>query len=133
MSLDKYDQNDKFKKGLEVRLKWLGPEYVNPNLEGADDLNRPIQQLVTENAWGSLWTRPGLPLKTRSMITLAFLTALNRPHEIKAHLRGALRNGVTKEEISELFLHASGYCGWPAAIDSMRIAKEVFAEMEKKP
>jgi 4-carboxymuconolactone decarboxylase len=130
MANEKYDQNEKFKKGLEVRRKWLGADHVNPSLDNADDISAPFQQLVTENCWGSVWTRDGLPLKTRSLITLSMLIALNRPHEVKLHLRGALRNGVTKEEIRELLLHAHAYCGWPAALDSLRSAKEVFAEMK---
>ena len=122
--------SEKFEQGLRVRRAVLGEEYVNASLEGADDFTRPLQELVTENAWGSVWLREGLPLKTRSMLTLAMLTALNRPHELKIHLRGALRNGVTKEEIQEVFLHAHAYCGWPATVDAFRVARDLFAEME---
>jgi len=130
MKLDKFDHNEKFKKGLEIRRKWLGDDHVNPSLENADDFTAPMQQLVTENCWGAAWTREVFPLKTRSLITLSFLIALNRPHELKLHLRAALRNGVSKEEIRELLVHSHAYCGWPAAIDSMRVAKELLAELK---
>jgi 4-carboxymuconolactone decarboxylase len=122
--------DETYEKGLEMRRRWLGEEYVNPNIEGADDFTRPMQRYVTENAWGTVWVRDGLPLKTRSLVTIAMLTALNRPHELKAHLRGALRNGITQEEIRELLLHTHAYCGWPAAIDAFRVARELFAEMK---
>lgn len=118
----------KFDAGLEVRRNVLGAEYVDKSIANADEFNRPMQELVTEYCWGEIWTRPGLSKKTRSMINLAMLTALNRPHEIKLHLRGALNNGVTKEEIQEIFLQTAIYCGVPAAIDSFKIAKEVFEE-----
>ena len=121
-----------FERGLEVRKKVLGEEYVNESLARATDFSRPMQEFVTEYCWGKIWTRPGLDRKTRSMLNLAMLTALNRPHEIKLHVRGALNNGVTKEEIREVFLQAAVYCGVPAAIDSFRIAQEVFAEEEKR-
>jgi len=123
---------EQYEKGLAVRRAVLGEEYVNASLKAVDDFTRPLQELVTQNAWGAVWTREELPRKTRSMITLAMLTALNRPHEIKIHLRGALNNGVTREEIREIFLHASAYCGWPATLDGFRLAKEVFAEEDEK-
>ncbi|MDH4248187.1 MAG: carboxymuconolactone decarboxylase family protein [Deltaproteobacteria bacterium] len=123
---------EQYEKGLAVRRAVLGEEHVNASVSNADAFSRPLQQLVTENAWGAVWTREELPRKTRSMITLAMLTALNRPHEIKLHLHGALRNGVTREEIREIFLHASAYCGWPATLDGFRLAKEVFAEVDAK-
>ncbi len=122
--------NEKYEQGLAVRRAVLGDDHVNASLRSADDFSRPLQELVTENAWGSVWVREGLTRKTRSMITLAMLIALNRPHEITIHLRGALRNGVTKDELRELFLHASAYCGWPAAVDSFRLAKAVFEELK---
>jgi len=123
---------EQYEKGLAVRRAVLGEEHVNASVSTADAFSQPLQQLVTENAWGAVWTREELPRKTRSMITLAMLTALNRPHEIKLHLHGALRNGVTREEIREIFLHASAYCGWPATLDGFRLAKEVFAEVDAK-
>ena len=89
-----------------------------------------LQELVTEYCWGEIWTRPGLDHRTRSFLNLAMLTALNRPHEIKLHVRGALNNGLTKDELMEVFLQSAIYCGVPAALDAMRAAKEVFAEMD---
>ena len=118
----------RFEDGLAVRRDVLGAAYVDKALADADDLTRPLQELVTEYCWGAIWTRPGLPRKTRSLLNLAMLTALNRPHEVKLHLRGALRNGCTKEEIMEVLLQTAIYCGVPAAIDSFRAAREVFDE-----
>jgi 4-carboxymuconolactone decarboxylase len=117
-----------FAKGLAIRKEVLGEEYVNNSLANADEFSMPLQEYVTEHAWGAVWDRPGLTKKQRSMITLSILVAINRPHELKIHLRGALNNGVTKEEIRELFLHAAAYCGAPACVDAFRTAKEVFAE-----
>jgi len=126
MSKESYD------KGLEIRRAVLGSDHVDRNLAEADDFTRPMQELVTETAWGQVWSRPGLDRRTRSMLNLAMLTALNRPHELRVHVRGALRNGVTREEIREIFLHTSQYCGWPATLDSFRTAKEIFAEEARK-
>jgi 4-carboxymuconolactone decarboxylase len=120
-----------FDKGLAVRREVLGAEYVDKSLASATDFNRPMQELVTEYCWGAVWTRPGLERKTRSMLNLAMLTALNRPHEIKLHVKGALNNGLTREEIGEVFLQTAIYCGVPAAIDAFRTAKEVFDEIDK--
>lgn len=119
-----------FEKGLKVRRKVLGAEYVDAAIKNADDFNRPLQEFVTKYCWGEIWNRPGLDHKTRSIVNLAMLTALNRPHEVKLHVRGAINNGLTKEEIGEVLLQAMIYCGVPAAIDSFRIAREVFKEME---
>lgn len=121
-------QNELFEKGLKVRREVLGADYVDNAIRNADDFNQPLQELVTEFCWGAIWNRPGLDRKTRSIINLAMLTALNRPHEIKLHVRGALNNGLTKEEIREVLLQTAIYCGVPAAIDSFRVAREVFAE-----
>lgn len=118
-----------FDKGLKTRREVLGGEYVDAAIAGADDFNRPLQEWVTQAAWDGIWNRPGLDRRTRSMLTLAMLTALNRPHELKLHLRGAITNGVTQAELSEIFLHSAVYCGAPAAIDSFRIAREVFKEL----
>lgn len=118
--------NDRFEAGLEVRREVLGTEYVDESINNATDFNRDLQKLVTEYCWGEVWTRPGLPRKTRSIINIAMITALNRPHELKVHIKGALRNGVTKEEIKEILLQTAIYCGVPAAIDSFRMAQEVF-------
>ncbi|HZS83156.1 MAG TPA: 4-carboxymuconolactone decarboxylase [Stellaceae bacterium] len=125
---------DLYEKGLKVRREVLGADYVDRAIANADTFNRPLQDFVTEYCWGGIWTRPGLPRKTRSLLNLAMLTALNRPHEVKLHVRGALNNGVTREEIVEVFLQAGVYCGVPAAVDAFRTAREVFDEIDgKKP
>jgi len=125
-------QSELFKKGLAVRREVLGADYVDASLARADDFNAAFQQMTTEIAWGMCWTRPGIDRKTRSIINLAMLTALNRPHEIEVHVKGALRNGLTKDEIREVFLQVAIYCGVPAAVDSFRIARDAFAEYEKQ-
>jgi 4-carboxymuconolactone decarboxylase len=121
-----------FQKGLQVRREVLGAEYVDAAISLADDFNRPLQDLVTEYCWGAVWTRPGLDRKTRSLLNLAMLTALNRPHEVKLHLKGALNNSCSKKEIMEALLQTAIYCGVPAAVDSFRLAREVFKELEEK-
>lgn len=126
------DEKDLHKPGLEVRRKVLGEPYVNDSIAKADAFMAPLQEYLTEHCWGAVWTRPGLGLKMRSMLNLAMLTALNRPHELRIHLRGAIRNGVTPEEMQEIFLQCGAYCGAPAALESFKIAKEVLAE-EAKP
>ena len=118
-----------FDQGLQTRREVLGAEYVDATMANADDFSRPLQELVTQYCWGDVWNRPGLDRRTRSLLNLAMLTALNRPHEPKQHVKGALRNGVTKDEIREVFLHTAIYCGVPAAIDSFRSAREVFKDM----
>jgi len=124
--------DDLFKKGLEIRKSVLGAEYVEKSLAAADDFNMPMQRLTTEYCWGAVWGREeGLPKKTRSMLNLAMLSALNRPHELKMHIGGALRNGVTKAEIREVLLQVAIYCGIPAGVDAFRVAKEAIAEFEK--
>nr|WP_135504473.1 4-carboxymuconolactone decarboxylase [Planococcus koreensis] len=122
----------RFEKGLEIRKSVLGAEYVENSINNATDFNMPMQELVTEYCWGEVWGRPGLERKTRSIINLAMITALNRPHELKLHVRGAINNGLTRDEIKEVFLQTAIYCGVPAAIDSFRSAKEVFDEMDKE-
>lgn len=121
---------DAFEKGLKTRREVLGAEYVDNSIRNADEFNRPMQELVTEYCWNEIWNRPGLDRKTRSIVNLAMLTALNRPHELKLHVKGAINNGLSKNEISEIFLQTAIYCGVPAAIDSFRTAKEVFKEMD---
>ena len=118
-----------FDKGLKTRREVLGAEYVDASIRNADDFNRPMQELVTQYCWGDVWNRPGLDRRTRSFLNLAMITALNRPHELKLHVRGAINNGLTKDEIREVFLQAAIYCGVPAAIDSFRSAKEVFKDL----
>ncbi|MGB6104106.1 MAG: carboxymuconolactone decarboxylase family protein, partial [Pusillimonas sp.] len=112
-----------------TRREVLGGDYVDASIKNATDFNIDMQELVTQYCWGDVWNRPGLDRKTRSFLNLAMITALNRPHELKLHVRGAINNGLTKEEIKEVFLQAGIYCGVPAAIDSFRVASEVFKEM----
>ena len=121
---------DLFETGLEIRRAVLGRDYVDGAIAAADDFIRPMQELVTEYCWGKIWGRPGLDRRTRSFLNLAMITALNRPHELKLHVKGAIRNGVSKAEIAEVFLQAAVYCGVPAAIDSFRVAREAFKEMD---
>ncbi len=121
---------NKYSEGLAVRRAVLGDEHVDRSISSADEFSRPLQDLVTEYCWGFVWTRDGLPRKIRSLINIAMITALNRPHEVKLHIRGALRNGCTKDEVREVLLQAAIYCGVPAAVDSFRIAGEVFGEAE---
>jgi 4-carboxymuconolactone decarboxylase len=118
-----------FEKGLRIRKEVLGAEFVENAFATADDFNRPLQELVTEYCWGAVWGRPGLDKKTRSMLNLAMISALNRPHEVKIHVKGAIKNGLTKNDIMEVFLQVAIYCGVPAAVDSFRIAREAFKEM----
>jgi 4-carboxymuconolactone decarboxylase len=118
----------RFDEGLEVRKAVMGSEYVERSFQEADDFTRPFQELVTEYAWGAVWARPGLPRKVRSLLTVALMAALNRPHELRLHLHGALRNGCTPEEIRETLLQVAVYAGMPAALDAFRTAREVLAE-----
>jgi len=120
---------DLYAQGLQTRRDVLGADYVDAAIASADDFNRPLQELVTQYCWGDVWNRPGLDRRTRSLLNLAMLTALNRPHELKLHIKGALNNGVTKDEMREVFLQTLVYCGAPAAVDSFRTAREVFKEL----
>jgi len=122
---------DRFDKGLKLRKQVLGAEYVERSMAAADDFSRPMQELSTEYCWGYVWTRPGLALRDRSLINLAMISALNRPHELKLHVKAALTNGVTREEIREVLLQVAVYCGVPAGIDSVRIAREALAEVDQ--
>ena len=121
-----------FEKGLAIRRQVLGADFVDNAFATADDFNLPLQELVTQYCWGEIWGRPGLDRKTRSMLNLAMLSALNRPHELKMHVKGALVNGVTRDEIREIFMQVAIYCGVPAGVDSFRIAREAFAEFDKE-
>ncbi|MGD9601458.1 MAG: 4-carboxymuconolactone decarboxylase [Gammaproteobacteria bacterium] len=123
----------KFDAGLEVRKAVLGADYVERALAAADDFSMPLQELVTENAWGTVWTRDDLSRRERSLATVAMLVALNRPHELKLHLRGALNNGLTTREIRGLLLHTAVYCGMPAAVDAFRVAQELLREIDAAP
>lgn len=121
-----------FERGLKIRKEVLGAEFVEKSIASADDFNMPMQRLTTEYCWGAVWGREdGLPKKTRSMLNLAMLCALNRPHELKMHLGGAIRNGVTRDEIREVLLQVAIYCGIPAGVDAFRVARETFAELDK--
>jgi 4-carboxymuconolactone decarboxylase len=131
-ALRKEFDTPRFAAGLKVRRAVLGAAYVDASVAGATDFNAPFQKLVTEFAWGDIWTRPGLDRKTRSMLNLVMLAALNRPHEFKLHVRGAITNGVTQAELQEIFLHSAVYLGIPAALDAFRNASEVLKEMEAK-
>lgn len=121
---------DLFEQGLKTRREVLGSAYVDASIQNATEFNIELQHLVTQYCWGDVWNRPGLDRKTRSLLNLAMITALNRPHELKLHVRGAINNGLTKEEIKEVFLQTAIYCGVPAAIDAFRVAAEVFKEMD---
>lgn len=124
-------QTTQFAKGLEVRRSVLGSTYVDKSVQNVDPFMVPLQKLVTEYCWGEIWTRPGLDRRTRSLINLAMLSALNRPNELRLHTLGALNNGVTKEEIQEILLQVAIYCGVPAALDSSKAAKEVIEQFEE--
>jgi 4-carboxymuconolactone decarboxylase len=115
-----------YEQGLAVRREVLGAEYVDRSVSRADEFTRPLQELTTTWCWGATWTRPGLERRTRSLLNLAMLTALGRPHELALHVRGALTNGVSVEEIRETLLHATVYCGVPAGLDAFRAAHEVL-------
>jgi 4-carboxymuconolactone decarboxylase len=122
--------NEKFEKGLKLRKQVLGAEYVEKSMASADSFSLPMQELSTEYCWGHVWTRPGLALRDRSLINIAMISALNRPHELKLHVKAALNNGLSREEIREVILQVAVYCGVPAGIDSTRIAREAFAELD---
>ena len=121
-----------FDRGLEIRKAVLGKEFVEKAFDTADDFNRPMQELVTEYCWGYVWGREGLDRRTRSLLNLAMISALNRPHELRLHIAGALKNGVTRDEIREVFMQVAIYCGVPAGVDSFRQAREVFGELDKQ-
>ncbi|OBF93253.1 4-carboxymuconolactone decarboxylase [Mycobacterium sp. 852002-51163_SCH5372311] len=120
-----------YDKGIEIRSVVLGEAYVNKALADADDFTKPLQDLITEYCWGAVWGRQELPLKTRSMLNLAMIPILNRPNELRTHIKAALTNGVTRDEIREIFLQVAIYAGVPAAVDSFRIAQQTFAELDQ--
>ena len=122
-------RSEKFERGLQTRRAVLGSEYVDASVAQADDFTWPLQVLTTEFCWDEIWNRPGLDRRSRSILNLGMISALNRPHELRLHIRGALNNGLTKEELREIFLQVAVYCGMPAALDSFRVAREVFKEM----
>ncbi len=120
-----------YQRGLEIRSAVLGEEYVNQALGNANDFTKPLQDLVTEYCWGAVWGREELPRKTRSMLNLAMISVLNRPNELRTHVKAALTNGVTRDEIKECLLQATIYCGIPAGLEAFRTAVEVFRELDK--
>jgi len=126
--MDKRDFQTRYDDGLRTRREVLGAEYVDRSLASQDEFGRPLQELLNTHCWNDVWNRPGLPRKIRSLLNLGMLAALNRPHELKTHLNGALNNGVTKQEIQEVFLQVAIYCGMPAAVEAFRCAREVFKE-----
>ena len=125
-------QSELFEKGVAMRREVLGDAHVERSLAGVTDLTATLQRMVTEWAWGDVWQRPGLSKQERSMLNIGMLTALNRPHELRAHVRGALRNGVSEEKIVEIILQTAIYCGFPAALDSMRTVADTIAEYRKE-
>jgi 4-carboxymuconolactone decarboxylase len=126
------DERERYEKGLSVRRAVLGDAHIDRSLKNRNEFNQEFQDLITRYAWGEIWTRPGLPRKTRSLLTIAMLVALNRPDEFRLHLRAALNNGVKKEEIKEALLQAAIYCGVPAANSAFHAAQEVFSETKAK-
>src|SRR6201995_1061496 len=119
-----------FEKGLQVRKDVLGEDYVNKSIAGADDFTRTMAEWSTEFCWGALWTRPGLDRRSRSIANLSMIAALNRPHELKLHVKAAIKNGLTRDEIKEVLLQVAVYAGVPAGIDSFRIAREALKELD---
>src|SRR5204863_2898285 len=126
------EERERYTNGLQVRRAVLGDAHVDRSLARSDSFNGEFQDLITRYAWGEIWTRPGLPRHTRSLITLAMMVALNRPDEFRLHVRAAFNNGVTRDEIKEVLLQAAIYCGVPAANSSFHMAEDVFAQMEAK-
>ena len=125
------DEHQRYEQGMKVRRAVLGDADVNASLKDRNEFNEAFQDLITRYAWGEIWSRPGLPRQTRSMLTLAMMVALNRPDELRMHLLAALNNGVTREEIREVLLQTAIYCGAPAANSAFHLAQEVFEQVEK--
>ena len=123
--------SDSYERGIEIRRAVLGDNHVDRSLAQVSEFSRPVQELVTEYCWGVIWNRGGLERKTRSLLNLAMLTALNRSHELAVHVRGAINNGVTAAEVQETLLQAAVYAGAPAALESFRVAEKVLREMEQ--
>ena len=122
--------NENFDRGLALRKEVLGEDYVNRSMASADDFSMPMQELSTEYCWGKIWSRPGLSRRERSLLNIGMLSALNRPHELKLHVKAALNNGLSRDEIREALLQVAIYCGVPAGLDSTRLAREAFAELD---
>jgi 4-carboxymuconolactone decarboxylase len=125
------DERQRYEQGMKVRRAVLGDAHVDASLKNRNEFNEAFQDLITRYAWGEIWSRPGLPRQTRSMITLAMMVALNRSDELRMHLGAALKNGVTREEIQEVLLQTAIYCGVPAANSAFHLAQEVFGQQEK--
>lgn len=119
-----------YEKGLKIRREVVGDAYVDASLKSADDFSMPMQELVTQYCWGDVWSRPGLDRRSRSLLNLGMIAALNRPEELATHVRGAIRNGLTKDEIREALLQVAIYCGMPAGLGSFKVARQVFKEMD---
>jgi 4-carboxymuconolactone decarboxylase len=128
--MDKKPHQERFKEGLKTRREVLGPEWVDKSMADVNDFNREFTDLLNTYCWNDIWNRPGLPRKTRSILNLGMLCALGKEHELKLHIRGALNNGLTRDEIKEVFLQVAIYCGVPAAVVAFRCAKEVFATIK---
>ena len=124
------ERSEKFERGLKTRRAVVGDAYVDKSIASADDFTWPMQVLVTENCWEDIWNRPGLDKRSRSILNLGMIAALNRPHELRLHVRGAINNGMTRDELREVCLQVACYCGFPAALDTQRIVLEVLAEMD---
>ena len=122
-------RSERFERGLAIRREVLGDAYVDRSLNAANDFSWAAQEMATERAWADLWSRPGLERKSRSILTLGILAVMNRPQEFKAHVRGALNNGVSVEELKEILMHLGGYAGFPVGLDAFRLASEVLTEM----
>ena len=125
------DDRQRYEQGMKVRRAVLGNAHVDASLKNRNEFNEAFQDLITRYAWGEVWNRPGLPKQTRSMITLAMMVALNHPEELRMHIRAALNNGVTRDEIREVLLQTAIYCGVPAANSAFQLAQEVFAQQDK--
>lgn len=130
INMEKRVTTEKYEKGLALRKEVLGAEYVEKSFANADEFSRPMQALSTEYCWGHVWTRTGLSRRDRSLLNIGMISALNRPHELKLHVKAALTNGLTRDEIREALLQVAVYCGVPAGLDSTRIAREAFAEID---
>lgn len=126
-------ENSRFEAGMKARREVLGDAHVDRSIAQSDELTKALQDMVIEFGWGAVWTRPGLDRKSRSLINIGMLTALNRPHELSVHLRGAINNGCSREEIVEATLQTAVYCGLPAALDTMRHVKQLFEELDANP
>jgi 4-carboxymuconolactone decarboxylase len=127
------DDTKRYEQGMKIRRAVLGDEHVDRSVATTTDFNRDFQDFITRNAWGEIWTRPGLPRHTRSLLTLAMMVALNRGEEFRMHVKAAFNNGVTRDQIKEVLLQSAIYCGVPAANSAFHIAADVFKEMDSKP